>query len=132
MAFNVGISRKMFNRMFKGKSKIPYKLSVRGEQYQIYVRLSWRWAFFKGFTKKFGAKIGKAIEPPEKFKAGEKAHGFILENLKPTFDSIVERERKKLRNLALLSAKVQDAEFRRSGDNILLFVVVTGLCKYDI
>lgn len=128
----MNFNRAMFNRMFRGKSRIPYKLHIQGDKYEIRMRLLWRWEFFKGFISRFSRDQNKKLKLPDTFEAKEPTHPFILKNLRPTLDKITKAERKRLRNFVLLSSEIRSAVFKRDGENMILNIKITGWCKYDL
>lgn len=128
----MNLRKAVFNRMFRGKTQIPYKLKIKGDQYEIAVRLTWKWAFFKGFIEKMSQKTGREINAPKRFDADPKAYNHILNNLRPTFDKIRKAEGRKVPGLAFLSAKVKSGKFVREGERISLYILVIGICKYDV
>jgi hypothetical protein len=118
--------------MFRGKTNIPYKLYVQGDQYEIRCRLRWRWAFFKGFMSRFRKDQEKELKLPDTFEAKGPTHPFILKCLQPTLEKIIKTERKNIKGFVLLSSKIDKAVFKRAGEDITLNIIVSGWCKYDL
>ena len=128
----LNLRKAMFNRMFRGKDRIPYKIKIKGDRYKILVKVTWKWAFFKGFMDKLSQKTGKTITTPDSFDVDPKAYNHLLNELRPTFNTIRKKESINVPKLAFLSAKVNSGKFVRDGENITLYIVVTGICKYDV
>lgn len=128
----MNISKKVFERMFKGKTKIPYKISIKGQHMTINLRLRWKYRFFKGFMDSMSRKTGKSIDMPKRFEAEENSFGFIAKNLEPTLKKIEKIESGKLRDFRMLTANVVSAAFEREKQDIKMVVTIQGVCRYDI
>lgn len=126
------VRRMAFEKMFRGKTKIPYKLRVRGEDYQLALKVQWKYKFFERFTQKMQTKTGDKIKMPDEFKADEKSYNFILKNLDKPIKKIQNRERKKLPGFKIHSMNIQEAKFKRDGENILLLLLIYGVCRHDV
>jgi hypothetical protein len=124
-------SKATFERMFRGKEQVPYKLSVAGQDYMLNVRYTWKGKFFQAFADKFGSQLGKKINTPGTFEADPKSYGQIMRNIGSTIQKIQKTEGKKLKGLVFLNANMKGAVFKREGDRIVLYITIEGLCKYD-
>jgi hypothetical protein len=128
----MNISKKAFERMFRGKTQVPYKLKIEGQDYTINLRLRWKYKFFKAFMRSMGQKVGRRASLPNTFKANPDTYGFLIKNIEPTLNKIVDSEKKKINNFKLLTANITDAEFEREGEDIQFKIKVEGLCRYDL
>lgn len=123
-----------FKRMFKGKTQIPYKLSVRGQDYIMKLSMTWKYAFFEGAMKKLGQRVKGRVDVPDEFKANENTYNFLIKELEPTIKNVERTESVKLRGLKILTANISEENppvFNRDGENIIFNVEIKGLCKYD-
>jgi hypothetical protein len=130
MAFR--LQKKVFERAFKGKTNVPYKLRVAGHQYKLALQLVWKYEFFKGFMKSMAQQAGKKIPMSDEFEASENSYNFLLNNIEPTLEKIDKIERQKLNGFKRVSANVEHAKFNKVGDNMHLDIVVGGVCEYRV
>lgn len=129
---DLNIRKAAFKRLFKGKTKVPYKLYVKGSEFKINLRLRWHWKFFNKFIESLSKQTKKNITLPEFFKGSPKAHAMMLKNLKSIVDKIVLEEQKKLRNFKILSNEIEMSYFQREQEDIVFYITLKGICQYDI
>lgn len=128
----IDLKKRAFRKMFKGKTKVHYKLKVMGEDYEIEIFPEWEWKFFEKFTKTMGEKTGEKLTVPEEFEATERTHQFILNTIEPMIKDIQKMESKKLHGFKILKAEIKNAKFKREGERIKMFLTIRGLCQYEL
>lgn len=128
----MNLKRRAFERIFKGKARVPYRMKIRGDSYTLETRLRWKYNFFMGFVNKLSDKANKKISLPDKFDADPRTHSMLLKNLKRVLDSIQATERRKLPGFAFLSTNIKSGTYYREGEDMVLRITIEGLCKHDV
>lgn len=124
----------IFKRAFKGKQKVPYRIRIRGDRFQLGIKLKWEYTFFKAFIEKMTEKTGKELEENQIMEGDQRVHDFLIKNMQKIIDSIETNERQKIPGLKFVNIYVkkdQGVIMQRVSNEIHLDILLEGLCVHS-